>query len=70
MNKLSEDTTRRKILLRIENETYDYCYRKAVKEDKSITLVINELLDSAINRTNLSDTAFLTNFINLNEKRL
>ncbi len=59
MNKLSEDTTRRKILLRIENEIYDYCYRKAVKEDKSITLVINQLLDSAINRSNLSDTAFL-----------
>lgn len=60
MNKLSEDTSRRKILLRIENEIYDYCYRKAIEEDKSITLVINELLDSAINRTNLSDTAFLT----------
>lgn len=59
MNKLSEDTTRRKILLRIENEIYDYCYRKATKEDKSITLVINQLLDSAINRSNLSDTAFL-----------
>ncbi len=49
MMQLDDDASRKKILLRIENKTYDYCFKKAINENKSVTLVINELLEKAIN---------------------
>lgn len=44
MKKLEDDSSRKKLLLRIENELYKKLKEIAKNENKSLTLVINEMI--------------------------
>ena len=44
MKKLEDDSSRKKLLLRIENELYKKLKEIARNENKSLTLVINEMI--------------------------
>ena len=47
---LANDKTRKQILLRIDNDLYKHIKEVSEAEDKSITLVINEILRFALNK--------------------
>lgn len=49
MKKLDNDSSRKKILLRIDSELYNQLIKQSTSQDKSTTLLINEILWRNIN---------------------
>ncbi len=61
MRRLEDNPTRRQILLRIDEDIYERISQMSLAQDKSKTLVINELLKKEIYKETMSELFDIAN---------